>query len=455
MSDSQTGVGFSSADDVFAVPGEPVVDQAYLANGADWQQIIESQRERADEIIVINMGPQHPATHGVMRVVLEMDGETVRSLRPGIGFLHTGIEKNCEYRTWTQGSTFFTRCNYVAGIHNEGAYSMAVDKLLGITDEIPERGQNLRVLMLEVNRIASHLTAVGSVGLELGATSVQEVCLRERERVLEFTEAITGLRMNNAYIRPGGVQNDLPDDGIDLLDELIKQLKINLPEIGQFTLANPIFRGRTVGIAHMDLATCMMMGVTGPVLRSTGYPWDLRKMQPYSGYDTYEFDIPTRTSADAFGRWEIRLEEMDQSVRILEQVRDRLADNVGTPYRVQDPALEWPSDLTVGPDGQGNSHEHVRHIMGRSMEGLIHHFKKVTEGFKVPAGQAYMAIEGPGGELGCHLVSDGGTRPYRAHLRDPAFHHVQSLPILCEGAMLSDVLMAVGSIDPVMGGVDR
>lgn len=447
--------GGSMSGDLFAMPGEPAVDQAYLANGSDWSQVIESQRDRADEIIVVNMGPQHPATHGVMRLVLEMDGEVVQSVRPAIGFLHTGIEKNCEYRTWTQGSTFFTRCNYVAGIHNEAAYSLAVDKLLGITDQIPERGQNLRVLMLEVNRIASHLTAVGSVGLELGATSVQEVCLRERERVLEFTEAVTGLRMNNAYIRPGGVQNDLPEDGIDLLEELIKQLKINLSEVGQFTLENPIFKGRLDGVGYLDLTGCMMMGATGPVLRSAGYPWDLRKMQPYCGYETYEFDIPTRTNCDAFGRWEIRLEEMDQSVRILEQVSQRLAANMGEPYRVQDPELEWPSDLTVGADGQGNSHEHIKHIMGQSMEALIHHFKKVTEGFHVPAGQVYVAIEGPAGELGCHLVSDGGTRPYRAHLRDPGFHHIQALPMMSEGAMLSDLLMALGSLDPVMGGVDR
>ncbi|GAA2179465.1 NADH-quinone oxidoreductase subunit D [Brooklawnia cerclae] len=447
--------GVPGDEDIFAVAGEPAVDQAYLASGSDWAQVIESQRERADEIIVVNMGPQHPSTHGVMRLVLEMDGETVMSCRPGIGFLHTGIEKNAEYRTWTQGSTFFTRCNYVAGIHNEAAYSMAVDKLLGITDDIPRRGQDLRVLMLEVNRLASHLTAVGACGLELGATSVQEVGLRERERVLEFTEAVTGLRMNNAYIRPGGVENDLPDDGIDLLDEFIKQLKINLPELGQFTLTNPIFKGRLQGVAHMDLAACMMMGATGPVLRATGYPWDLRKTQPYLTYDQYDFDVPVETTCDAYGRFRIRLNEMEQSVRVLEQVRDSLAKSTGEPYRVQDPDLEWPSDLTVGPDGQGNSNEHIKHIMGESMEALIHHFKKVTQGFKVPAGEVYAAIEGPGGELGCHVVSDGGTRPYRAHLRDPGFTHVQSLPLMSEGAMLSDLVMAVASIDPVMGGVDR
>ncbi len=452
---TKRSAGVPGAEDVFAVPGEPIADQAYLSAGADWDQIIESQRERADEIIVVNLGPQHPSTHGVMRLVLEMDGETVMSCRPGIGFLHTGIEKNSEYRTWTQGSTFFTRMNYVGGIHNEAAYSLAVDKLLDITDEIPRRGNQLRVLAMETNRIASHLTAVGANCLELGATSPQEVGLRERERILEFTEALTGLRMNNAYIRPGGVQNDMPDDGIDLLDELIKQLRINVPEIALFMLDNPIFKARTQGVGVLDLSTCMMFGMTGPVLRSTGYPWDLRKTQPYLGYDHYEFDVCTETSADAYGRFKIRCDEMMESLRILEQVRDELAESQGEPYRIQDPALEWPSELTVGADGQGNSNEHIKHIMGESMEALIYHFKKVTEGFKVPAGQVYMAIEGPAGELAAHLVSDGGTRPYRAHMRDPGFNHVQALPIMSEGAMLSDLLMALASLDPVMGGVDR
>ncbi|MFT8395734.1 NADH-quinone oxidoreductase subunit D [Propionibacterium sp.] len=442
-------------DDIFAGPGEKPTDQAYLANGADWEQVVAGQRERSDETIVVNVGPQHPSTHGVMRLVMELDGETVISLRPSIGFLHTGIEKNLEYRTWTQGSTFVTRANYVAGISNEAVYSLAVDKLLGITDRMPRRANQLRVLMLEVNRIASHLTGVGAGGLELGATSVQEVCLRERERCLDFTEAVTGLRMNNAYIRPGGVQNDLPEDGLDLLDELIRQLRKNLPEIGQFTLTNPIFKARMCNVAYMDLPAAMMLGCSGPVLRSTGYPWDLRKAQPYCGYENYDFEVCTADSCDAYGRFVIRLNEMDQSVNIIEQVRDELAESTGEPWRIEDPDLHWPGDLTVGPDGQGNSNEHIRHIMGESMEGLIHHFKIATQGFHVPPGEVYQAIEAPGGELGCHAVSDGGTRPYRAHLRDPGFNHVQSLPLLSEGSMLSDTIMAVASIDPVMGGVDR
>ena len=452
---TKRSAGVPGSEDVFAVPGEPIADQAYLSSGADWDQIIESQRERADEIIVVNLGPQHPSTHGVMRLVLEMDGENVMSCRPAIGFLHTGIEKNAEFRTWTQGSTFWTRMNYVAGIHNEAVYSLAVEKLLGVTDDLPRRGQQLRILALETNRIASHLTGVGANCLELGATSPQEVGLRERERILEFTEALTGLRMNNAYIRPGGVQNDLPDDGIDLLDELIKQMKINIPEIPLFMLDNPLFKGRLQNVGYLDLTACMMLGATGPILRATGYPWDLRKTQPYLGYEQYEFDVPVETSCDAYGRFKIRCDEMMQSIRILEQVRDQLVESAGEPYRVQDPKLEWPGDLSVGADGQGNSNEHIKHIMGESMEALIHHFKKVTEGFSVPAGEVYVAIEGPGGELGTHLVSDGGKRPYRAHMRDPGFNHVQALPIMTEGAMLSDLIMSVASIDPVMGGVDR
>lgn len=428
---------------------------AYLSSGTDWDQIVSEQAERSDEIIVVNLGPQHPSTHGVMRLIVELDGETVLSVRPGLGFLHTGIEKNMEYRTWTQGATFVTRANYVSGIHNELVYALAVEKLLGITDQMPERVNQLRVMMLEVNRIASHLTAVGSAGLELGATSMQEVCLREREICLEFTQAVTGLRMNNAYIRPGGLAVDLPPDGLDRLRELIDRMEKYLPEIGGLTLDNPVFKGRLVGVGYMDLSAAMAMGVSGPPLRATGYPWDLRKTQPYCGYENYEFDVCVADTKDAYGRYQIRLAEMEQSVRILKQVAEGLALTVGQPFTIPDVNFGSPSDLVVGPDGQGNSNEHVRRIMGESMEGLIHHFKRVTEGFLVPPGQVYQAIEGPSGELGCHLVSDGTNRPYRAHLRDPGFNHVQSLPLLCEGNMLSDLVMALASLDPVMGGVDR
>jgi len=427
----------------------------YVADGADWDDVVAAQRDRADATIVVNMGPQHPSTHGVLRLVLELDGETVVSCRPSIGFLHTGIEKTMEYHSWAQGSVYATRANYVAGIAGEAVYSLAVDKLLGITGEIPPRADILRVMMLEVNRIASHLTAVGACGLELGATSVQEVCLRERERVLEFTEAITGLRMNNAYIRPGGVAVDLPVNGLDLLRELIKQLRRNLPEIGEFTLENPIFKARLRDVGYLDLTACMSLGVSGPSLRATGYPWDLRRTQPYCHYDEYEFDVCTTDSCDSYGRWIIRLNEMEESCKILEQCLVRLEATAGQPYRIEDIRLGATSDLTVAADGQGNSAQHVKLIMNQSMEGLIRHFKRSTQGFSVPPGQVYVAIEAPGGELGCHAVSDGGTRPYRVHLRDPGFNHIQAVPMVCEGGMLSDAVVALGSLDPVMGGVDR
>ncbi|HNV11900.1 MAG TPA: NADH-quinone oxidoreductase subunit D [Propionibacteriaceae bacterium] len=425
----------------------------YFSQGSDWDDIALEAAERGDETIVVNFGPQHPSTHGVLRLILELDGETVVSLRPAIGFLHTGIEKNMEYRTWTQGVAFATRANYVASIFNEAAYCLAVEKLLGI--EVPERANIIRVMMMEANRINSHLVAAGTGGLELGAMSVFMVAMREREVCLEFFQAVSGLRMNNAYIRPGGVAVDLPADGLDRLRDLIRRLEKNLPELAQFANENPIFKSRMEGVAHMDLATCMALGVTGPPLRSTGYPWDLRKVQPYCGYETYEFDAITWDTCDAYGRWRIRLAEMDESVKILKQCLERLEKTQGQPVMVEDSKIAWPAQLALGPDGQGNSNEHIKHIMGESMEALIHHFKIVTEGFKVPAGQVYAAVENPAGELGCHAVSDGGTRPYRVHLRDPGFNHIQALPALCEGALVSDVVPAIASIDPVMGGVDR
>ncbi len=450
-----------STTDFYAQPGEATEGTVYTAMGGDWADIAAEQAERSDEILVINMGPQHPSTHGVLRLILECDGETVLSIRPGIGFLHTGIEKNMEYRTWVQGTTFVTRMDYVAPIFNEVAYCLAVERLLGIEDDIPERANVIRVLMMELNRIASHLVAIGTGGMEIGALTVMTIGFREREMILDFFEAVTGLRMNHAYIRPGGVANDLPETGIAQLRELIDWLRKHLPEYADFCNENPIFKMRMIGIGHQDLAACMALGVTGPVLRSTGYNWDLRKQQPYCGYETYDFESKAWSpddgweSSDSYARFRIRLDEMWESVKIVEQCADRLEASRGEPVMVDDPKIAWPAQLAVGPDGQGNSHEHIKHIMGESMEALIHHFKIVTEGFRVPPGQAYVPIESPKGELACHVVSDGGTRPFRAHMRDPGFNHLQSVPIQCEGGMISDVVVAVGSLDPVMGGVDR
>ncbi len=450
-----------STTDFYAQPGEATEGTVYTAMGGDWADIAAEQAERSDEILVINMGPQHPSTHGVLRLILECDGETVLSIRPGIGFLHTGIEKNLEYRTWVQGTTFVTRMDYVAPIFNEVAYCLGVERLLGIEEDIPERANVIRVLMMELNRIASHLVCIGTGGMEIGALTVMTIGFREREMILDFFEAVTGLRMNHAYIRPGGVAGDLPETGIAQLRELIAWLHKHLPEYAAFCNENPIFKMRMIGIGHQDLAACMALGVTGPVLRSTGYDWDLRKQQPYCGYETYDFESIAWSpedgweSSDSYARFRIRLDEMWESLKIVEQCADRLEASRGEPVMVDDPKIAWPAQLAVGPDGQGNSHEHIKHIMGESMEALIHHFKIVTEGFRVPPGQAYVPIESPKGEIACHVVSDGGTRPFRVHMRDPGFNHLQSVPIQCEGGLISDVVVAVGSLDPVMGGVDR
>src|SRR5271170_8106074 len=271
------------------------------------------------------MGPQHPATHGVLRLILTLSGETVTELRPVVGYLHTGIEKNLEYRTWTQGVTFVTRADYLMPIYNETAYCLAVERLLGISDRIPERANVIRVLMMELNRISSHLGGIGPLGLELGASTVFLYAMREREKVLDLFELITGLRMNHAYIRPGGVAQDLPSGAIEKLREFLAVMPAQLAELHKLLDVNPIYIARTKGISYLDLTGCMAFGVTGPMLRSTGLPWDLRKSQPYCGYETYEFDVPTVTTCDAYGRYLVRMDEMDQSLRLIEQCVDRLA----------------------------------------------------------------------------------------------------------------------------------
>ena len=439
--------------DAYAGTSESTSGPVFTVTGQDWDTVDASAVD--GDRIVVNMGPQHPSTHGVLRLILEIDGETVKDARPGIGYLHTGIEKNMEYRTWTQGVTFCTRMDYVAPFSNEAAYVAAVERLLGVEDDVPERARTIRVLMLELNRISSHLVCIATGGMELGALTVMTCGFRDRELILDLFEAISGLRMNHAYFRPGGVAQDLPDGAVEQLRDTVALLRKRLPEYAALCNANPIFKGRLKGVGHLELDGCLALGLTGPVLRATGYDWDLRRTQPYWGYDTYDFDVVTWDEPDAYGRFRVRLEEMWQSLRIVEQAIDRLEDTAGAPVMVDDPKIAWPARLSVGSDGQGNSAEHIRHIMGESMEALIHHFKLVTEGFRVPPGQAYAAIEAPRGEIGCHAVSDGGTRPYRVHFRDPSFVNLQGTSIMSEGGMLSDVIVAIASIDPVMGGVDR
>jgi len=424
--------------------------------GQEWDQVVEAARA-ADpgERIVVNMGPQHPSTHGVLRLILELDGETVTEARCGVGYLHTGIEKNLEFRYWTQGVTFVTRMDYLSPFFSEVGYCLGVEKLLGVTDQIPERVSVIRVLMMELNRISSHLVALATGGMELGALSVMLFGFRERELVLDIFEAITGLRMNHQYIRPGGVSADLPDEAIPMIRDFLKLMPKRLKDIEDLLTENYIWKARTKGVGYLDLTGCMALGITGPVLRSTGLPYDVRRAEPYCGYEDYEFDVITDDGCDAYGRYLIRIAEIKESLKIVEQCVEKLGRLQGAPVMIEDRKIAWPADLTIGPDGQGNSKEHIGWIMGHSMEGLIHHFKRVTEDLWVPPGQVFVSVESPRGELGVHMVSDGGTRPYRVHYRDPSFTNLQAVAAMSEGGLIADVIAAVASIDPVMGGVDR
>jgi NADH-quinone oxidoreductase subunit D len=306
--------------------------------------------------------------------------------------------------------------------------------------------------MMELNRISSHLVALATGGMELGAMTPMFTGFKGREIVLTLFESITGLRMNSAYIRPGGVAQDLPPDAKTEITEALKPLKVAIREMDNLLSESAIWKARTKDVGYLDLTGCMALGVTGPCLRSTGLPYDLRRTEPYCGYENYEFDVITDDGCDAYGRYIIRVKEMWESVKIVEQCLDKLKPG---PTMVEDRKIAWPADLKVGPDGLGNSPEHIEKIMSGSMEALIHHFKLVTEGIRVPAGQVYVAVESPRGELGVHMVSDGGTRPYRVHYRDPSFTNLQAVAAMCEGGMVADVISAVASIDPVMGGVDR
>ncbi|HEY8474981.1 MAG TPA: NADH-quinone oxidoreductase subunit D [Natronosporangium sp.] len=426
--------------------------RVFTVTGGDWDEVLGDRDPINDEKIIINMGPQHPSTHGVLRLVLELEGETVTDVRLVIGYLHTGIEKNLEFRNWTQGTTFVTRMDYLSPLFNEAGYCLAVEKLLGITDDIPTRATVIRVLMMELNRISSHLVWLATTGMELGAISIATYAFRDREKVLDIFEMASGLRMNLAYIRPGGVAQDFPDTAVQATRELLDYLPKRIKEYEALLSGNPIWRARTVGVAELDVTGCVALGVTGPVLRSAGLAWDLRKTMPYCGYETYEFDVPTRDTGDVFARYEVRLDEMRESLRIIRQCLDRLEPG---PVMIGDKKIAWPSQLAIGNDGLGNSLSHIAKIMGQSMEALIHHFKLVTEGFRVPPGQVYVQVESPRGELGVHAVSDGGTRPYRVHFREPSFVNLQSLPAMAEGGMIADVIAGGASLDPVMGGVDR
>ncbi len=416
-------------------------------SGADWEEVEDAVDEGR---MTVNMGPQHPSTHGVLRLVLELEGETVRSLQPIIGYLHTGIEKNTEYRNWIQGTTFVTRMDYLSTLFNELAYSLAVEKLFGIT--APERAQAVRVILTEFNRIASHLIWLATTGLELGAISMMIYGFRERENILDLFEAQTGLRMNHGYIRPGGLAQEVTADFAEQCRQLVAFLPEHIAEYEDLLEENPIFYERNKGVGVLDTDTAIALGVTGPMLRATGVPLDVRRTDPYCNMEQYDFDVPTETDGDAYARFLVRIEEMRQSLRIITQAVDNLP---GGPVMVADKKIAWPAQMGLGPDGLGNAPEYIRYIMGESMEALIHHFKLVTEGFVVPPGQVYVSVESARGELGYHVVSNGTTKPYRVHVRDPSFANLQSLDHMTRGHLVADVIAIVASLDPVIGGADR
>jgi NADH-quinone oxidoreductase subunit D len=436
----------------YADARETTEGKVFTVTGGDWDTVVGGADPLAEERIVVNMGPQHPSTHGVLRLILELEGETVTEARTVIGYLHTGIEKNLEYRNWTQGSTFVTRMDYLAPMFNETGYALAVEKLLGVTDQIPGRAQTIRILMMELNRISSHLVWLATTGMELGALSMMIYGFREREFILDIFELASGLRMNHAYVRPGGLAQDIPDEAIARIREFLRFMPDRIKTYEDLLSGSPIWQQRTKGVAVLDVAGCLSLGITGPVLRAAGLPWDLRKTMPYAGYETYDFDVPTSTDADVWGRYQVRVAEIRESLRIVEQALERLEPG---PVMVADRKIAWPAQLAIGADGMGNSLEHVAKIMGQSMESLIHHFKLVTEGFRVPPGQVYVQIESPRGELGVHAISDGGTRPYRVHYREPSFVNLQAIPAMAEGGLLADVIAGGASLDPVMGGCDR
>ncbi|MGH9244529.1 MAG: NADH-quinone oxidoreductase subunit D [Acidimicrobiales bacterium] len=396
----------------------------------------EAEAPSDEETMIINMGPQHPSTHGVLRLMLELEGETVLRTKPIIGYLHTGMEKTAEDLTYVQGCTNVTRMDYASPLFNELVFSLATEKLLGIEDDIPLRATWIRMLMCELNRIASHLLFLATNGMDIGAIGMMIYGWREREEVLRFFEKVTGLRMNHNYIRVGGVAADLPDGWREDVLGILEILPGRLEEYDDLMTGQPIWRERLQGVGVITAQEAVALGATGPILRSTGVPWDLRRDLPYQYYDQIDFDVVVGTYGDTFDRYAIRLNEIRESMRIVRQILDKLPPG---DYRIQDKKVTPPPRARID----------------ESMEALIHHFKIFTEGFKVPEGEVYVAVESPRGELGCYLVSDGSGKPYRCHIRGPSFVNLQTLPHMMRGGLIADGVAVISSVDPIMGEVDR
>jgi NADH-quinone oxidoreductase subunit D len=393
-----------------------------------------SDRALTGETMLLNMGPQHPSTHGVLRLLLELDGEIVINCIPDIGFLHTGVEKNMESKTYAKAEVMTDRLDYLNPIGNNLAYSLAVEKLLDL--DVPPRAQAIRVLLAELTRLNSHLVWVGTSALDLAAMSVFLYAMREREMILDIFELVSGARMMTTYVRPGGLWRDTPVEFEDAVRKFLKVIPARIDEYESLLTKNPLFMDRTRKIGVINAEDCQRWGINGPVIRAAGLPLDMRKAQPYSGYEQYDFDIPTQTGGDIYSRYLVRIEEMRQSVRIVQQALDRL------PYG----PVRSNNRKVVPPP---------RSEIGVSMEALIHHFKLWTEGYAVPKGAVYVATESPRGELGCYLESDGGPKPYRVHFRTPSFSNLQIMPLLTHGHFVADVVGIIGSIDIILGDTDR
>ena len=387
-----------------------------------------------DERMILNMGPQHPSTHGVLRLQVELEGEVVRRVQPIIEYLNTGMEKTGEELNYFQGPTNTTRMDYLSPFFNELVFSLATEKLLDI--EVPDRASTIRILMTELNRISSHLVALATGGMDIGALSMMIFGFRERELILDFFEKTTGLRMNHYFIRPGGVAADLPDNWQKDIEKILKVIPEKLKDYDEMLLDNPIWQGRLKNVGILTTEECLAYGITGPSLRASGYAWDLRKMQPYSGIEKYEFDIPVFEEGDVFARWRIKVLEIFESLKIVEQAMGNMPKG---PFKIQDKKITPPP----------------RKRLDESMEALIHHFKIYTEGFKVPEGEEYTTVESPRGELGCFIVSDGSSKPYRMHVRGPSFCNLQALPVVMSDSPIADAVAAIASLDPVLGDVDR
>jgi NADH-quinone oxidoreductase subunit D len=393
-----------------------------------------SERALTGETMLLNMGPQHPSTHGVLRLLLELDGEVVVNCIPDIGFLHTGIEKNMEAKTYLKAEVMCDRLDYMNPLGNNLAYCMAVEKLVEL--DVPPRAQALRVILVELQRIASHLVWLGAFGLDLAAMSVFLYCFREREIILDIFELVSGQRMMTTYIRPGGLWRDVPVEFESAVRNFLQLFPKRIDEYEALLTRNPILVDRVAGIGRLSAADALSHGVTGPCLRASGVDWDLRKARPYMGYEQYDFRIPTRKEGDTFARYIVRIEEMRESLRIIEQAMAR---------------------LPMGPV-QSNNRKFVpppRSELAVSMEALIHHFKLWTEGFSVPEGSVYSAVESPRGELGVLLESDGGPKPRRVHWRTPSFDNLSVLPLITTGHLVADLVAILASIDIVLGDIDR